>query len=63
MSVLVVAGIALAVVGLSLQLVDFRLVKPESGRAGRRITSRLFAIGVVCQVVGVILIVVGAVNG
>jgi uncharacterized membrane protein YjfL (UPF0719 family) len=63
MVVLVVGGIALAVVGLLLQLVDFRLVKPESGSAGRRITSRLFAVGVVCQVAGVALIVVGGVNG
>jgi len=62
MLVLVVAGIALAVVGLLFQLVDFRLVKPESGSAGRRITSRFFAIGVVCQIVGVILIVIGGVN-
>jgi hypothetical protein len=62
MLVLVFAGIALAVVGLLLQLFDVRLVKPESGSAGKRITSRLFAAGVVCQVVGVILIVVGGVN-
>jgi hypothetical protein len=63
MSALVVAGIALAVLGLLLQLVDLRLVRPELYGAGRRGAARLFAIGVVCQLVGVILILAGGVNG
>lgn len=63
MVVVVVIGIALAVVGLFLQLFDYRLVNPQSGTTGKRLTRRLFATGVVCQVVGVILVVVGGVAG
>jgi hypothetical protein len=63
MAALVVSGIVLAVAGLVLQLADVRLVRTQPVADGRRRTLRLFAAGVACQVVGVILIVVGGVAG
>ena len=63
MVVLVVAGITLALIGVVLQLFDHRLVEPRSGSAAKLTTRRLFATGVVCQVAGVILVVVGGVAG
>jgi hypothetical protein len=63
MAALVVSGILLAAAGLVLQLCDVRLLRTPPRAGGRHRTLRLFAAGVVCQIVGVILIVVGGVAG
>jgi hypothetical protein len=63
MVVLVVSGILLAVAGLVLQLCDVRLLRTRPVIDGRRRALRLLVAGVVCQIVGVILILIGGVAG